>query len=236
LNDFTCSLFDFMIKKLSVSKFGGFFLAGIVVLVLYVLLTIQTTTHTGELSTSVKPIVVSANNISMKLISAHTEGSNGYRVELCYNLPDQRDWQLTYPNEPQGATLSFRDIKVHPVEEGTMYWKYEENNKIIHRCQYLFFVIQIPSQAEMVSLSIDRLYARKLVQLDYCLEISRKMVERNYTVTIDCMKVTDFEGVVYVKFPTELLSVDPVFRNIFRDVKWDFYNGPWLFTFPVNPP
>jgi hypothetical protein len=44
-----------------------------------------------------------------------------------------------------------------------------------------------------------------------------------------------FDETVYLQFPTELLSIDPVFKKIFKDVTWEFYRGPWSFTFPVNP-
>jgi hypothetical protein len=235
IQNLTSSPFKFMIKKLSDPKLGGFLLAGIIFFVLYVLFVVRPETRKEESPVPVTPNVVSVNKISMKLISAHTEGS-GYRVEVCYNLPDQRDWQLTYPGEPQGASLSLGNTKVRPVEEGTMYWKYDQNGKITQRCQYLFFAVRIPVQTDALSLTIDRLYARRPGQSDFCLEVSRKMVERNYNVTIDCMKVNGFEGIVYVKFPTDLLLIDPVFKRIFRDMKWDFYHGPWTFTFPVNPP
>ncbi len=50
------------------------------------------------------------------------------------------------------------------------------------------------------------------------------------------MKVNGIEGLIYTKVPVDLLSFDPVFKYIIRDVKWDTYKGPWLFTFPINPP
>lgn len=225
-----------MITKLNISKIGGFLLAIIIVAIFYVLFTLKTESGKIEnLPKSISHEVVSANNISMKLISAHTEGS-GYRVELCYNLPDQRDWLLTYPHESQSAILSVAEIQVSPIEEGTMYWKYDLGGKISQRCQYLFFAIQVPSQTGAISLRVGKLYARELVQSDYCLEVSQKMVERSYSVEIDCMNIDGMDGLVYVKFPVELLSMDPSFKKIFRDVKWDTYSGPWSFTFPVNPP
>lgn len=225
---------DFMLKEPSALKFCGFLLAVIIVLALYAVFAAQTETHKEKPSST--PNVASANNVSMRLISAHTEGSGGYRVELCYTLPDQRDWMLTYPNAPLDTTLSVASIEAKPVEEGTMYWKYDPGGKIVQRCQYLFFAIRIPAQAENVSLNIRTLYAREPGQSDYCLETSREMAERNDAITIDCMEVNNLEGLVYVKFPVELLSFDPVFKNIFRDVKWDTHAGPWSFTFPVNPP
>ncbi|HQX14879.1 MAG TPA: hypothetical protein PLA27_00555 [Anaerolineales bacterium] len=224
-----------MIKKSNASKFWGLLLAVVIVLALYAVLAVQTETSKEKPSSSATPNVASANNVSMKLISAHTEGK-GYRVEMCYDLPDQRDWLLTYPNAPLDTTLSVAGIEARPVEEGTMYWKYDPGGKIVQRCQYLFFAIQIPAQAKSISLNIRTLYAREPGQSDYCLETSQKMAERNYTITIDCMEVNNFEGPVYVKFPVELLSFDPVFKNIFRDVRWDTHAGPWSFTFPVNPP
>jgi hypothetical protein len=224
-----------MMTKPNVSKMRGFLLALASIAVLILFFTIKT--KVGKVEDKLSPATqeISVNNITMRLINAHTEAS-GYRVELCYDLPDQRDWLLTYPSNPQSIALTVTDVKASPVEEGTLYWRYDQSRKITQRCQYLFFALSIPSQSEKISLRVGRLYAREPGQSDYCLETSQKMVERNYPVTIDCMKVNGFEGLVYVKFPTELLSMDPVFKNIFKDVKWDFYDGPWSFTFPVNPP
>lgn len=224
-----------MTIKSNLSKVGGFLLALIIVVTLLVLMTWNKTDNKNLSTIVTQEAVVSANNIAMKLISAHTEGS-GYRVELCYNIPDQRDWLLTYPDASQSTILSVAEIEVSPIEEGTMYWKYDQSGKISQRCQYLFFAIQIPSQTGAISLRIGKLYARELGKPDYCLEVSQKMVERSYSVTIDCMNVDGMDGLVYVKFPIELLSMDPGFKKIFRDVKWDAYSGPWSFTFPVNPP
>ncbi len=216
-------------------KVGGFLLALAAVAALYVAFVARTPTGSEDLTAAITQELVSANNIGMELISAHTEGS-GYRVEVCYNLPDQRDWLLTYPTESQTTTLSVADIKASPHEEGTMYWSYDRDGKIAKRCQYLFFALHIPSQKENLTLQISRLYAREVGQSDYCLEASQKMVERNFPVTIDCLKVNGFDGLVYVKFPVELFSMDPVFQSIFKDIKWDTYTGSWSFTFPVNPP
>jgi len=224
-----------MMIKPNVSKMWGFLLALASVAMFVLFFTIKTKVDKVEVKLTPAIQEISVNNITMKLINAHTEAS-GYRVEVCYDLPDQRDWLLTYPAESQGVTLAVADLKASPVEEGTMYWRYDQSRKITQRCQYLFFALSIPSQSENLSLAVGKLYARESGQSDYCLETSQKMVERNYTVTIDCMKVKGFEGLVYFRFPTELLSMDPVFKNIFRDVKWDFYDGPWSFTFPVNPP
>jgi len=210
----------------------------IMVSIVVLIVGVAAKTTLGKVENTTNPVIpeISANNVTMKLISAHTEGSGSYRVELCYDLPDQRDWLLTYSNTFSNTTLSFADVKVHPIEEGTMYWKYDENGRITQRCEYLLFAVKIPSQNKNLSLRIGYLYAKEPGQPDYCLETSQKMVERNYPVTIDCMKINGFENMVYVKLPFELLSIDPVFKNIFKDVKWDFYNGPWSFTFPVNPP
>jgi hypothetical protein len=189
-----------------------------------------------ENSNNSTPQETSANNISMKLISAHTEGSSGYRVELCFDLPTQRDWMLNHSNLHSETTLAVGDVKIYPSEEGTMYWQYDKLGKIIQRCQYLYFKVIIPMETDMASLFIGKLYARGSGQSDYCLEVSQKMAERNSKIEIDCMKMDGFEGLVYVKFPVELLSMDPVYKRIFKDVNWEYYHGPWSFTFPVNPP
>lgn len=221
--------------KPNFSRVGGFLLALAIVVTLYVVFVARTPSGSEDSTSTITQELVSANNIAMELISAHTEGS-GYRVEVCYELPDQRDWLLTNPNESQTTILFIADLKASPLEEGTMYWKYDRDGKIAKRCQYLFFALHIPSQKENLTLKIGRLYAREAGEPDYCLEVSQKMVERNFPVTIDCLQVDGLDGLVYVKFPVEFLSMDPVFRGIFKDAKWDTYAGPWSFTFPVNLP
>lgn len=120
---------------------------------------------------------VTVNNVTMRLINAHTEAS-GYRIEVCYTLPDQRDWLLTYPNLASDTVLVTADMKVAPSEEGTMYWKYDQRGIATQRCQYLFFSARLPSQTNILTLRIGKLYARKPTQSDHCLEISEKMAER----------------------------------------------------------
>ncbi len=222
-----------MANKLNAAKTGGFLL--VIIGLSYILITSKT--GTGKMENLTPPAVINtyANNIKMSLISAHTEGSNGYRVDVCYDLPDQRDWMLTHSNIPAGSNLTAGGVTVSPMEEGTMYWKYDEQGGITQRCEYLLFKISVPPQTDMVSLKVERLYTRASGQSDHCLEVSQKMAERNRTIEIDCMEIDGFEGLVYVKFPVDLFSTDPVYKRVFQDVKWDYYHGPWLFTFPVNP-
>jgi len=225
-----------MTNKLNAAKLGGFLLVVIIILLSYILITSKT--GTGKMENLTVPVVIEiyANNVNMSLISAHTEGSNGYRVEVCYDLPDQRDWMLAHSNMPSGTNLTAGDVTVSPMEEGTMYWKYDEQGMVAQRCEYLLFKISIPPQTDMVSLKVETLYTRAPGQSDRCLEVSRKMAERNSKIEIDCMNIEGFEDLVYLKFPVEILSGDPVYKRIFKDMSWDYYHGPWSFTFPVNPP
>jgi hypothetical protein len=96
----------FMKNNPNTPKFFGFLIAVVIIIVSFAIFTFQTNNQTAEPSTSNTPNIVSQNNITMQLISAHTEGSNGYRVEVCYNLPDQRDWLLTYPKSPLGTMFN----------------------------------------------------------------------------------------------------------------------------------
>jgi hypothetical protein len=229
-----CSII-FIYMNNSNTKILGFFLAVSVIGIMSILFIARSSTNKAKSPTTNSINIVSANQVSMQLLTAHTE-ANGYRVEVCYDLPQQRDWQLTYSGQPQGAMLYFDEVEAHPIEEGTMYWRYDENGKIMQRCQYLFFFVKIRPHVKEISLVIKRLYARAPNQPDYCLEISQKMAERIYQIAIDCVIPNGFDYMVYTLFPTELLSMDPVFKNILNDVDWEFYEGPWSFTFPVNPP
>jgi len=175
-----------------------------------------------------------ANGITMRLLTAHTEGVN-YRVEVCYTLPDGQDWLLSSPDSPKSTYLSYLDKKVTPYEEGTMYWRFGTQGEIIERCEYLIFLVKPSEQIEALSLTVESLFARKVGEPDYCLEISQKMVERGYSVTIGCSTVKGIEGRVYVQFPLDALVMDPAYYNIVHQMKWDRHRGPWRFTFPVNP-
>lgn len=217
------------------SKVIGFLLASITLIGSFFIITKFQGNNTSNMATAIpEASKVTVNGITMELITAHTEGTN-YRVEVCYTLPSQQDWLLSSPNTPQSTYLSFPGVNVSVNEEGTMYWRYDTEGNAIKRCQYLLFIAVIP-EVQQLSLTVNSLFARKIAQPDSCFEIRQEMGERGYSLTFDCASVKGIEGHVYVRFPVETLFMDPIYRNIIKEMKSDQHAGSWVFTFPVNPP
>lgn len=217
------------------SKIIGFLLTLVVLGFLFVIITKFQGNKTSHIAASTPTTSkVTVNGVIMELLTAHTEGTN-YRIEVCYTLPSQQDWLLSSPNTPQSTYLSFLGVNVTVNEEGTMYWRYDTEGNAIKRCQYLLFIAVIPEDQQL-SLTVNSLFARKTGQPDSCFEIRQEMGERGYSLTFDCASVKGIEGYVYVRFPVETLFIDPIYRNIIKEMKSDQHAGPWVFTFPVNPP
>lgn len=175
------------------------------------------------------------SGITMQLVNAHTEGL-GYRTELCYTLPDQKDWLLNGKDTQSGAVLNVMGDQLRPLEEGTMYWKYDQDGNVIERCEYLLFpATQFPENGKL-SLTVPTLYGRISGQPDYGSAIRDKIAEKGLNLTMDYAEIKGFPGFVWLRFPIALLRSDPAYKSILQNVRFDYHQGPWSFSFPVNPP
>ncbi|MBM3179301.1 MAG: hypothetical protein FJZ86_03000 [Chloroflexi bacterium] len=81
---------------------------------------------------------LTVNDITIRLLGSHQNGEN-YQVDICYTLPDDRDWLLAYRGNE--VTLGVQDRVFLPVEEGTIGWLPSTDGSKTERCEYLLFPV-----------------------------------------------------------------------------------------------
>lgn len=174
----------------------------------------------------------SANGIGMQLVRFQSEGIN-YRLEICYDLPDGRDWMLTNPDSPESTFIQFDEYQISPLEEGTIKWLYATDGEITGRCQYLIFVRPDPVFRE-IELIVNSLF---LFETDYskCEELRRKIAEKYRFVGLECMAVVGIKDVVFAQVPLEYFG-DRGLRNDLGNLITMRHNGPWVIKFFIDTP
>lgn len=175
---------------------------------------------------------IHANGLNMELTRSQPEGIN-YRLEICYDLPDRRDWLLTNPDDPETTFVQFDEYQISPIEEGTIRWLYSSEDEIVGRCQYLIFARPDPVFRE-AKLVVSSLFAYETDYSD-CESLRHKMAEKYRFIGFECMGVAGIEGVAMVRVPIEYFG-DRTLRNDFSNLMTKQQNGPWSFTFFIAPP
>lgn len=171
----------------------------------------------------------------MRWLGGHSEWGDHYRVELCYSLPDQRDWLLSNPSGRTTPLLKLGEEEVLPIEEGTMYWRIDENGQVAERCSYLLFFGQpLPSQ-ELLTLRVRSIEAPKVGQPEVCQQMRDIQGQRGQELTISCIERPGFAMKLIERLPLFALHYDSTLRRPMDLLERDIVNGEWTFTFPSNP-
>ncbi len=61
---------------------------------------------------------VESSGVTMRWLNGYPQWGDHYRVELCYTLPDQRDWLLSNPFRKTSPLLKISGQDLLPIEEG----------------------------------------------------------------------------------------------------------------------
>lgn len=179
---------------------------------------------------------VNSSGVSMRWLVGHSEWGDHYRVELCYSLPDQRDWLLSNPLSRTSPLLRMGGEEVLPIEEGTMYWHIDADGQITERCSYLLFYGQPFLNEKTLTLHIRSIEAPKAGQPDICQEVRDTQGQRGQELTISCIERVGFTTKLIERLPLFDLHNDATLRRPIDLLERDVVNGEWTFTFPINPP
>lgn len=215
------------------SKIRVGYLSGLLLFFLFGLLSGYTlSTYSSHQVPSDSYQSMNANGIDAQLVRFQPEGAK-YRLEICYDLPDRRDWLLTNPDDPETTFVQFDEYQISPIEEGTIRWLYSSEDEIVGRCQYLIFARPDPVFRE-AKLVVSSLFAYETDYSD-CESLRHKMAEKYRFIGFECMGVAGIEGVAMVRVPIEYFG-DRTLRNDFSNLMTKQQNGPWSFTFFIAPP
>jgi hypothetical protein len=173
---------------------------------------------------------LTVNDITVRLLGSHQNGEN-YQVDVCYTLPDNRDWLLAYRGNE--VILSVQDKTFFPVEEGTIEWISDTDGSKIERCEYLLFPVIIDEQITNVKLSLQQISVSPPEALD-CLAIQKELDEIKSEIKIRCNLGDGSSGVDILSKPENLTYLAA--KDIVYNVIIDAHTGPWEFDISINSP
>ncbi len=173
---------------------------------------------------------VTVDGITLRLIGAHQQGEN-YQVDICYTLPDGRDWLLA--DRGNEVFLTIGEKIIYPLEEGTIDWIFAPDGLMSERCEYLLFPIMIAKDVTRFKLTIAQISVSPSEILD-CPDIQKKLVEVNNGVKIECYVGNGQSGITVVENSTDMAEAE--IKDMVYKIIADAKPGPWEFEIKNSNP
>lgn len=169
------------------------------------------------------------NDVAMSIVDTHQEGEY-FQVDVCYSLPDNRDWLLT--SRPEDAVLKVNGKSYTIREEGLLDLKFNSDGVAYEKCQYLLFPVQVQAGTNLV-LSLKKIYVSEPDQVD-CPALQKQLDERKSNIEVSCPTEAHVGGFGIAQKPS---SMDGEAAQEFAlDVLTDARKGPWIFHFQFAQP
>ena len=169
------------------------------------------------------------NDIIMSVVGAHQEGEY-FQVDVCYSLPDDRDWGLT--SRPEDAVLRVDGRSYTIREEGVLDLKFSSDGIATEKCQYLLFPVQVQDGANLV-LSLKKIYVSEPEKVD-CPALQKQLDERKSNIKVSCPTEANVGGFGIAQKPASMDGETA--REFALDILTDARKGPWVFHFQYNQP
>jgi len=176
---------------------------------------------------SVKELAI--NDVTMSIVNAHQEGEY-FQVDVCYSLPDDRDWILT--SHPDDAVLRVDSQSYTIREEGVLDLKFNSDGIASEKCQYMLFPVEVKNGANLV-LSLKKVYVSEPDKVD-CPSLQRQLDERKSNIKVSCPTEANIGGFGVTQKPMSMN--DEAAHEFALDVLTDARRGPWVFHFQFTQP
>lgn len=169
------------------------------------------------------------DGITMSVAGAHQEGEY-FQVDVCFSLPDDRDWLLT--SRPEDAVLNVDGQTYNTREEGVLDIKFASDGMGAEKCQYLLFPVEVKSEANLV-LFLKKLYVSEPEKVD-CQALQEQLDVRNSNIKVACPAESNVGGFNVIQSPA---SIDyEAAREFAHDILTDARRAPWVFHFTYTQP
>lgn len=166
---------------------------------------------------------VEANGIIVRLTKAFQNGDH-FQVNLCYTLPDDRDWLLV--DKGNEVFLKVKGQAIHPIEEGTIAWIFTADGVKSERCEYLLFPTVVDKGITGLGVTITQLSVSQPEVLD-CPAIQKRLDDAKSNLAIECVREEGTSGFNILKKPVGMNELDA--RELVHKVVVDARSGPWEF-------
>ncbi len=167
------------------------------------------------------------SGVTMYVAGSRQEGDY-YRVDLCFTLPDDRDWGLAEREED--AVLAVDWVLIPIREEGWMSTNLNEAGEALERCKMIRFPVQVQDGAQL-KLTVQKIYVALDDVLD-CPALQAKLDAKDSGLVIDCINqphVSGFDVVVKPEGMTDIAA-----RLLANEIITEAIRGPWIFEFAAG--
>ena len=169
------------------------------------------------------------DGITMSMAGAHQEGEY-FQVDVCFSLPDNRDWLLT--SRPEDAVLNVNGQAYTISEEGVLDLKFASDGAETEKCQYLLFPVAVEDGANLV-LSLKKVYVSEPDQVD-CPALQKQLDAHKSNIKVMCPTESNVGGFGVAQKPS---SMDNKTAHEFAlDILTDARRAPWVFYFKFAQP
>jgi hypothetical protein len=185
--------------------------------------------NVGQGNSNLPSEKITNNEVAMFIQDAHQE-SEYFQVDVCYSLPDDRDWLLT--SRPDDVLLKMDGQSYTLREEGVLDVKFTSSGKPTERCQYLLFPVTV-KDGSTLSLSVKKIYVSEPDQVD-CTILQKQLDDADSGIKVECPTELGLGGFTVVENPVAMTreSAQDEASNLLTDA----HTGPWDFEFTFNAP
>lgn len=169
------------------------------------------------------------DKITMYVSDAYQEGKY-FQVNVCFSLPDDRDWLIT--SHPNDATLNVNNQTYTVIEEGVLDIKPASDGVEAEKCQYLLFPVKVEDNSSL-SLFINKIYVSEPDKVD-CPALQEKLNEKNSGIQVSCPTESNLGGFQVVQKP-DSMDNNSAYEAAF-DLLTDAQRASWVFHFEFPLP
>jgi hypothetical protein len=169
------------------------------------------------------------DGVAMSISGAHQEGEY-LQIDVCFSLPDDRDWLLT--SRPNDAVLNVNGQIYMVSEEGVLDLKIASDGAKTEKCQYLLFPVDVEDGANLI-LFLKKIYVSEPDKVD-CLELQKQLDEKKSNIKVSCPTESNVGGFGVIQKPESMDNVTA--RDFALDILTDARRAPWVFHFKYTQP
>jgi hypothetical protein len=169
------------------------------------------------------------NGVAMVVSGAHQEGEY-FQIDICFSLPDDRDWLLT--SRPDDAVLNVNGQIYTVSEEGVLDVRIASDGVETEKCQYLLFPVKVEDGANLI-LFLKKIYVSEPDKVD-CLELQKQLDEKKSKIKVSCPTESNVGGFGVIQKPESMDNETA--REFALDVLTDARRAPWVFHFKYTQP
>jgi hypothetical protein len=169
------------------------------------------------------------DGVTMYVSGAHQEGEH-FQVDVCFSLPDERDWLLT--SRQHDAILNVNGRAHTVIEEGILDIKFNSDNRATEKCRSLLFPVKVEDGANL-TLSLKKIYVSEPEKVD-CPALQKQLDDEKSEIEVSCPTEAYVGGFSVIQ-KSESMDNETAYEFA-HDILTDARRAGWEFHFKFPLP